>query len=649
MLTANYRHGKFSSFQRQLNMYGFRKVVDCSDRTYAHPFFRRDCPDLLKKVRRVVSGSGNGNAANSSGTSTSNPKRRPGAAAVPAPVASTAGAAALPAPVTPRGREGEDSCSHTTGESDNGDLEDSKPPARKKTKVCKQRKAMPSSLATASDGVFPRPLQYWGDDAGVLRNAEPVRQAKRNSVVFSPKMGMQARQRQASLPPPLSPPRMAMNAGGSSDHYFSAPWHHHTGLWGGMTNSCDDRWTTGSSSCASGSSSIESPKVLPLNAADIECRDGIPVLHLPPAPTTSVPPAVSYSQSGVGATGAAFEYEGGMIDAANNGTRRFLYGAWSSSTRGVGEGEGRSGVARANHSAAAKGAVGEVEDDGHLSLNKALGFGAAIARYPSFDLSLTPGVCADATEVTAASSKGNDPVLISPAVTSDVAVSSSSSSPRGVSSNASIRWDLSRFGGPGWGSPGTFDSPATAPWAALPEFKGFMDQSGATCLTSTGGRTGGNSSLDSSNIPASSSGRGHGREVLAQEQPQHRRTLSTMPASFPTVRDGVMDPLDWALFDDNDDDEASSFAGLSSPASFHGAGEAPSTEADVVSRALPSLSSGGILAPSSPSLATDFLGASTLVAGAEGPAAIASGRRSTLTNEEAWTFGMMEAPSAMLA
>ena len=66
MLAANYRHGKFSSFQRQLNMYGFRKVADCSDRTYSHPYFRRDKPELLAHVRRVVNdplGTANANAS----------------------------------------------------------------------------------------------------------------------------------------------------------------------------------------------------------------------------------------------------------------------------------------------------------------------------------------------------------------------------------------------------------------------------------------------------------------------------------------------------------------------------------------------------------------------------------------------------------
>lgn len=43
---------KFSSFQRQLNLYGFRKVVKGRESgCYMHPSFLRDRPDLLSEVR----------------------------------------------------------------------------------------------------------------------------------------------------------------------------------------------------------------------------------------------------------------------------------------------------------------------------------------------------------------------------------------------------------------------------------------------------------------------------------------------------------------------------------------------------------------------------------------------------------------------
>ncbi len=48
---------KFSSFQRQLNLYGFRKIVKGRESgCYMHPSFLRDRPDLLSEVRQDVKG-----------------------------------------------------------------------------------------------------------------------------------------------------------------------------------------------------------------------------------------------------------------------------------------------------------------------------------------------------------------------------------------------------------------------------------------------------------------------------------------------------------------------------------------------------------------------------------------------------------------
>eukprot|EP00752_Nemacystus_decipiens_P017912 g16057.t1 len=66
VLVKHYRHSKFSSFQRQLNLYQFRKIVKGPDAGgYQHPMFHRDRPEDLCHVRRSVSGSGAGAKATS--------------------------------------------------------------------------------------------------------------------------------------------------------------------------------------------------------------------------------------------------------------------------------------------------------------------------------------------------------------------------------------------------------------------------------------------------------------------------------------------------------------------------------------------------------------------------------------------------------
>mmetsp|Transcript_4207 Transcript_4207/g.6886 ORF Transcript_4207/g.6886 Transcript_4207/m.6886 type:complete len:354 (-) Transcript_4207:174-1235(-) len=54
ILMKYFRHQKFPSFQRQLNLYGFRKVTRGPDTgAYAHKCFVRDRPELLDFVRRT--------------------------------------------------------------------------------------------------------------------------------------------------------------------------------------------------------------------------------------------------------------------------------------------------------------------------------------------------------------------------------------------------------------------------------------------------------------------------------------------------------------------------------------------------------------------------------------------------------------------
>lgn len=54
-----FRHAKYASFMRQVNGWGFRRIVSGNDHnSYFHELFVRDCPQLCMKMKRMKKGTG---------------------------------------------------------------------------------------------------------------------------------------------------------------------------------------------------------------------------------------------------------------------------------------------------------------------------------------------------------------------------------------------------------------------------------------------------------------------------------------------------------------------------------------------------------------------------------------------------------------
>lgn len=592
ILTANYRHGKFSSFQRQLNMYGFRKVADCSDRTYSHPNFLRNRPELLSQVRRVVAGtvvSSNADENDGNSVKVDGSKKR------------------SPASASREDDEDEEAeyGSHTTGESDgdntsngnNGD--ETRSPARKRTRcgpdVRHGKYSGPSSAlsggidgrAYGGIGIFPHPLQQWGDSSANSSTAA----ANGGGISAAAAITQKQQQRQQQVLARAQSQAM-------SRQQFTSSWHQHTGLWGGVSNGVEDAWTSTSSSAAS-SVEATSPVLLPINHADLDSSDHIPPFrlqsnishHSAAQNNNNDMPALVSPAGSVGRLGSAADWRGSasfnamdvMPDTsmARPPSMAGLHrGSWSS-------GGGSAVMKGASSSAAlAAGGGGSTRggkiDENPLSLDKAFDFGEALARCPSYELIF------DAEDLVMCTSNGrsnNNTVPVSPTgsaadgakgtVASTILSSAAPKQTEIAALNVpSIGWDLEGLAGAGWGSPDTKDSSAAAkPWEALPPLGrsrsslAFRDGEEEESVAASDLASGGALKADKDGNPVSPvataaaaavvegirDGVSRNTQQQQQESHFHHRSLSTLSAFSLSAVDpapGGVDPLDWALFDE---------------------------------------------------------------------------------------------------
>lgn len=450
-------------------MYGFRKVADCSDRTYSHPFFRRDKPELLAHVRRVVNdplGTANANASlNAEGNPVAKP---PGGVKGQGPPVVT-----VP---TATAKEEKEEAKRDGG----GD--ESRPVRKKARRVGGVLTSTSPGLSFSSPGLKPKHVTAGGGESTSRggpgnRNSSPVfpypsqRQAgggggnaataqhQRHHPSWVQHLRQQQQyhhrslhDREQNLQAACSAAAEAGKPNPSRQQFSSSMWHQHTGRWGGETlmsgsgaatgagaggsSLAEDggAWTTTSSSASSSVDDVSSPVLLPISPADLDCSSYVPPFRLQPDVSTRLPDT-RRSRSSIGGSGklpvsvspapgsmssAAALFGGGgrcgTADGWNGGVSKpssvgggagpyarpsssahyseatatqhisGLYGGAVKSGNGSnseGDAAGR-GAAAASTSASAS----AVDESNALSLDKAFGFGNAISRPASFDLSL---------------------------------------------------------------------------------------------------------------------------------------------------------------------------------------------------------------------------------------------------------------------
>lgn len=673
VLTANYRHGKFSSFQRQLNMYGFRKVADCSDRTYSHPFFLRDCPHLLVKVRRVnpkhaKNGSAKANTSSAAGTG----------ATAQQPEAAATGRGRGEVDAVDRDQAASAKAHHddgfgaeTTGESEQGEG-DKTPAARKKRRmsaagaIAGGKPPDGGGSSTTKSGVrsedssaaTQQPSERWAAEnvvsAGVgggesVVAARPKGRKQPNSsatadTAAEKQAKAQARARARAHAKQLKKDAQSVNAGGGGERNASKgngvtvgkqttvsgggghvgddfasllsqtkgaaprqnlpashqPHHQQRKKQSGAGKGIvADPWAMNSCmspSTSSAASSVDSsPSLLPF-VSGVGGAGGLKSGVMQSSAVVdmgadAVPPSPSASPSLVSSvrSGAAMDaYLRGSHDADNNSSDVFsassrassvadctsgamnssgvYFGAWSSAGDATAGGGGGGGC----------GGAGNPQDQLPLWLDKAFGFGAALARCPSGDVAFDPNASinddrlgsvaaassgwpssSDQFELTSASTAGaregshhsnnNSAVFVTPTAADGGSGGSRASSAEEAGSSAMdpSTWNpLASIGG-GWSSQLDGASGMGA-WAELPSLgengggngkgpRGGMRS--AMMLGGVGGGTGSKRPVGG----GSSAGAGG-------VQHSHMRNLSTLSGlSMPGSE--VSAQLDWSLLD----------------------------------------------------------------------------------------------------